>query len=207
MSAQPLLKREYITPEEYIEMEIASDVKHEYFDGEIFAMTGAPARHNRIAMSISIRLGAQLQGTPCEAFGSDQRVKVQESGLRTYPDVSIACEPRFENEKQLDLLNPLVIFEVLSPGTAAYDRSEKFRHYRQIPSLREYVLIETERAHIEHFIRQEKGGWLLLEYDGMEAEFRLASVECVLRAAEIYERVVFTEEISSSRPIVEDSQV
>ena len=211
MSAQPLLKTQTITPEEYIETEIASETKHEYLDGEVFAMAGAPARHNIVAGNIFGESRTQLRGTPCLPFNSDQRVKVEADGMRAYPDVSIACEPRFENEKQLDLLNPRVIFEVLSPGTAAYDRGEKFRHYRRIPSLQEYVLVETERPHIEHFIRQSlnlpqaQGGWLLLEYDGLEAELRLSSVPCVLRAAEIYERVVFEEEISSARPTVEDS--
>ena len=204
MSAQPLLKTEYISPEEYIEMEIASDEKHEYFDGEVFAMGGAPSRHNIIAGNIHGDSRTQLRGTPCLPFNSDQRVKIEESGLRTYPDISIACEPRFENEKQLDLLNPPVIFEILSPGTAADDRGEKFRHYRQIASLREYILVEQERPHIEHFIRQEKGGWLLVEYDGVDAELRLSSLQCVLRAAEIYERVAFEENFSSSRPSVED---
>ncbi len=202
MSAQPLLKADYITPEEYIEMEIAAEEKHEYFNGEVFAMAGASATHNRITANLTIRIGVQFSGTPCETLGSDQRVKIEASGLLTYPDISIACEPRFENEKQLDLLNPLVIFEVLSPGTAAYDRGEKLRQYRLIPSLREYVLVEQNRPHIEHFIRQEKGGWLLLEYDGLEAEFRLSSVECVLRAAEIYERIEFEEDT-----ITEDSTV
>jgi Uma2 family endonuclease len=193
MSAQPLLKADYITPQEYIEMEIASDVKHEYFDGEVFAMAGATASHNRVAMSLSARLTMQLEATPCEPFGSDQRVKVEATGIRTYPDLSIACEPRFENEKELDLLNPRVIFEVLSPGTAAYDRGEKFRHYRQIPSLQEYILIETERAHIEQFIRQENGGWLMLEYDGLDKTLQLSSVPCTLELREVYERITFEE--------------
>jgi len=206
MSAQPLLKTEYISPEEYIEMEIASDVKHQYFDGEVFAMAGAPARHNIIAGNIHGDTRFQLRGSPCVPFGSDQRVKVQESGLRTYPDVSIACEPHFENQKELDLLNPLVIFEILSPGTAAYDRGEKFRHYRQIPSLREYILVEQDRPHIEQFIRQDNGGWLLFEYDGLEAEFRLSSVQCLLRAGEIYERIAFEENPSTSMVSHEELQ-
>lgn len=207
MSAQPILKAKYISPEEYIEMEISSETKHEYFDGGVFAMAGGTASHNDIAMNLGGEIRAQLRGTPCRPFNSDMRVKIETNGMRTYPDISIACEPRFENEKELDLMNPRVIFEVLSPGTAAYNRGEKFRHYRQIPSLCEYILVETERAHIEHYIRQERGGWLLLEYDGLEIEFQLSSVECVLRASEIYERIVFEEETSSSRPSAEDSPI
>ena len=127
-------------------------------------------------MSASARLATQLEGTPCEPFGSDQRVKIEATGMRTYPDLSIACKPEFENDKELGLLNPCVIFEILSPGTAAYDRGEKFRHYRAIPSPNEYILIEQNRPHIEQFIRQEKGGWLLLEYDGLDRQIQLASV-------------------------------
>lgn len=198
MSAEPLLKTDYITDAEYIEMEIASEVKHEYCAGGIYAMSGARASHNDIAASLTISLGAQLRGIPCHPYGSDQRVKIEETGMRTYPDLSIACEPEFENEKQLDLMNPLVIFEILSPSTAAYDRGEKFRHYRTIPSLNEYILIEQNRPHIEQFIRQAnnslaRGGWLLLEYDGLDREIKLASVPCVLKLGEVYERIAFEE--------------
>jgi Uma2 family endonuclease len=204
MSAEPLLKTEYITDAEYIAMEIASDVKHEYFNGEIYAMAGASAPHNDIAMSLGGEIRAQLRGIPCHPYGSDQRVKIEETGMRTYPDLSIACEPEFENDKQLDLMNPLVIFEILSPGTAAYDRGEKFGHYRSIQSLNEYILIEQNRPHIEQFIRQPdnstaRGGWLLLEYDGLDREIKLASVPCVLKLSEVYERIVFEETPSVTR--------
>ena len=191
MSAEPLLKTEYITDAEYIEMEMASDVKHEYFDGEIYAMAGARGSHNTIAANLTIRIGINISGSPCAPYGSDQRVKIEETGMRTYPDLSIAWEPEFENEKQLDLMNPIVIFEILSPRTAAYDRGEKFRHYRTIPSLNEYILIEQNRPHIEQFIKQEKGGWLMLEYDGLDRELKLASVPCVLKLSEVYERITF----------------
>jgi Uma2 family endonuclease len=194
MSAQPLAKTEFLTAEEYIEREIVSDVKHEYFNGEIFAMAGATASHNDIAASLMISVGTQLRGTPCRPFGSDMRVKVEATGIRTYPDLSIACESRFENERQLDLLNPRVVIEILSPGTAAYDRGEKFRHYRQLSSLQEYILVETQRPHIEQFIRQENGGWLLLEYDGLDKTVQLSSVPCVLELAVVYERITFDEE-------------
>jgi Uma2 family endonuclease len=130
------------TPEEYLALERAAPFKSEYLGGEIFAMAGTSKEHVRIARNLIAALHDQLRNSPCEVFGSDLRVKVSRTGLYTYPDVTIACaDLEFEDERVDTLLNPRVIFEILSDSTEAYVRGKKFHHYRQIPSLMEYVLV------------------------------------------------------------------
>src|SRR5258707_11211141 len=139
MSAAP--QKRY-TPQEYLALERAAPFKSEYYRGEIFAMAGATRQHCRIGANLVARVDEQLRSTPCEAFGSDLRVRVLPTGLYTYPDVTVACgELEFEDRAGDTLLNPKAIFEVLSESTEAYDRGKKFDHYRHIPSLTEYVLV------------------------------------------------------------------
>jgi Uma2 family endonuclease len=132
----------FASPAEYLALERAAEHRHEYVSGRVYAMTGASREHNVIATNTSRALGNQLSGRPCETYQSDMRVKVSETGMYTYPDVVVACgTPAFEDAYVDTLLNPTVIIEVLSPSTEAYDRGEKFAHYRRLPSLREYLLI------------------------------------------------------------------
>src|SRR5262245_26620705 len=133
-----------MTREEYLEFERASEEKHEFFDGEVFAMAGARRRHNQIVINIGGELRQALRERTCEVYASDMRVRIPETNRYVYPDVTIACgEPRFEDAKEDTLVNPTIVFEVLSDSTEAYDRGDKFALYQTIPSLAEVVLVAT----------------------------------------------------------------
>ena len=182
------------TPQEYLELERKAETKSEYYRGEIFAMSGASRAHNRIAMNLSALVWNQLRGRPCDVFGSDMRVKVEISGLYTYPDLSALCgEPQFDDEHTDTLLNPSVLVEVLSPSTEDYDRGGKFELYRQIESLREYVVVAQDRLLVEHHTRQDDGSWRLVDYKDKGGELHLASIECRLRLEDIYDKVEFPQ--------------
>ncbi len=182
----------HITPQEYLERERRAETKSQYFQGEIFAMTGASREHNLIAVNLSAELRQQLRDRPCEVYQSDMRVKVGPSGLYTYPDVTVVCgEPEFEDAELDTLLNPNVLFEVLSPSTADYDRGGKFTQYRHLPSLQEYVLISQDRPWVEHFVRQPQNQWVLTETESLDDTLVLPSIDCELPLAEIYLKVHF----------------
>ena len=177
---------------EYLAFERDSEGKHEYLNGRIYAMSGGSPNHARIAVNLIRELATQLRGRPCEAFGSDMRIRIPESGLHTYPDASAVCgEPRFVRDVLDHLLNPSLIVEVLSKSTAAYDRGEKFEHYRKIPTLEEYVLFEQDRARAEHYVRDGVSGdrWGLTVLRGLDATLPLPSIGCVLALRDVYERV------------------
>src|SRR5215211_8263317 len=148
-------RKTLLSPEEYLAIERKSEIKHEYFAGEVFAMVGASKRHNLITANIIRLLGNQLADRPRNVYPSDMRVKVSATGKYTYPDVVVACdEEQFDDEEKDTLLNPVVIFEVLSESTEAYDRGKKFEQYQQIESLTEYVLVAQEPHRIEQYVRQ-----------------------------------------------------
>ncbi|HTQ78997.1 MAG TPA: Uma2 family endonuclease [Thermoanaerobaculia bacterium] len=187
MASEPQHPR---TVEEYLVLERQSETRSEYWNGEIYVMTGASRRHNRIALNVAAALDRQLAGRGCEVFVSDMRVKVPAARLFTYPDVVVACDaPEFSDGETDTLLNPTLIVEVLSPNTERYDRGLKFESYRTLPSLAEYVLISQDRLHVEHFVRQGGGSWLLTETDRSEECLDLLSVGCRLALAEICQRV------------------
>ncbi|MFB3131096.1 MAG: Uma2 family endonuclease [Rhodothermales bacterium] len=189
MSTHP---QTYLTPEEYLAFEHEAEVKHEYYAGEIFAFAGASRQHNLIVGNVYAGLHAQLRQRPCEVYASDMRVRVSPTGLYTYPDVVAVCEEaRLSDEENDTLLNPTVIVEVLSASTAAYDRGEKFEHYRKLESLKEYLVIAQERHHVERHVRQSEGQWLLSETDSVEDVIELPSIACRLAVADIYEKVEF----------------
>jgi|ERR1051325_4095467 Uma2 family endonuclease len=178
---------------EYLDLERQAEFRSEYFDGEMFAMAGGTSAHSLIGMNLGGELRALLKDTDCVAYNTDLRVKVEATGLLTYPDVSVACgEQRFLDEQRDTLLNPTLIIEVLSDSTEAYDRGKKFEHYRQIPTCREYLLVSQKEPRIEQFIRQPNGEWTLKEAVGLNAELKLASVAIVLRLAEVFAKVRFT---------------
>jgi Uma2 family endonuclease len=180
------------TEAEYLAIERDVETKHEYYRGEMFAMSGASRHHNRITVNVSALLHDQLKNRGCEHFTNDMRVKVESTTLYTYPDVAITChEPRFLDKEVDTLLNPQVIIEVLSDTTEKYDRGKKFEHYRTIPSLREYVLISQDRAHVDRFALNEQGQWVLNDASGLDAAVELAAVDCCLPLAEIYAKVEF----------------
>lgn len=180
--------RPRISPEEYLALERHSETRSEYLNGEIFAMTGASRRHNRITLNLAIALDSRLRDKGCEVFASDMRVKVSATGLYTYPDVLVVCgEPRFEGAEVDTLLNPKVIFEVLSPSTEGYDRGKKAEHFRALASLAEYVLVSQDRVHVEHYLHLNYG-WLLTEADRPEDVIELSSIDTRLTLADIYDR-------------------
>ena len=188
----------YLTPEEYITLERkaipdAETVRSEYINGEIINMPGASFPHNLITMNISARLHANLQGTGCAVFANDMRISIPTAKSYFYPDVGVVCEePRFEDDVFDTLLNPIVVIEVLSPSTEVYDRGEKFAHYRQLPSLQEYVLVAQDQIFVEHYRRQEKQ-WIFTDFEKHNEILPLPSIQCELPLQEIYERVTFLE--------------
>ncbi len=187
-----------MTPEAYLKFERASEVKHEYFGGEVFAMTGASRNHNRIVVNVTASLHGQLRRGPCELFPSDMRVKIRSSILYTYPDISVVCgEPQFEDTGLDTLLNPTLIIEVLSPSTELYDRVRKFQHYRTIESLQEYVLIAQDHPRIERYLRQSNDEWLLSDTTDLNSVLDLMAIQCRLALAEVYEKVTFEDQPSS----------
>ncbi len=175
---------------EYLAIERESDVKHEFFDGELFAMAGGSRAHNLLSLNMAAELRDALKHSPCEVYPSDMRVELP-TGLYAYPDVSVVCsEPRFEGDRQDVLLNPLVIVEVLSPSTEAYDRGTKFEHYGRLPSLREYVLVSQDRVNVEHFSRSSADeDWVFTRSTGTDTTTRFAAIDRALALSGIYAKV------------------
>lgn len=185
MAGQPQPR---VSVEEYLEMERVSEERHEYYDGEIFAMVGASLSHNLLVSALVKLLSTQL-GTRCIVCVNDMRVHIPATGLYTYPDLLVVCEkPRFADERGETLLNPTVIAEVLSDSTEAYDRGKKFDHYQTLESLTDYLLVAQDEAKIEHYARQTEG-WLLTRAKGLDDVLPLPSIGCELRLTEVYEQV------------------
>lgn len=178
-----------ISEEEYLEGESLSETKHEYYQGEVFAMAGASRRHNLIVANIVGELRTQLKGKPCRTYPSDMRLKIELTGLYTYRDVMVVCgEEQFADENQRTLLNPDVIVEVLPDSTEAYDRGAKFQNYRRSPSLREYILVSQNARKIEKYTRGEDNRWTLTETDDQHPDMVLESIGCRLELAEVYDK-------------------
>ena len=183
------LTQSFYTPEQYLDLERQASYKSEYVNGCILAMAGASREHNQIAFNIAGELHDQLKSRPCLAYVNDLRVKVSATGLYAYPDVAALCdEPHFEDKRMDTLLNPSVLMEILSPSTEAYDRGDKFAHYRRLPSLMEYVLIAQDKVRVEHYIRQDSK-WVLTEIDSLGETLYLASIQCKIPLREIYAKV------------------
>ncbi len=188
MSAQP---EQYISLEEYFKQEETSDEKHEYYQGVLYAMSGATENHCLIAMAVGSNLYNQLDDKPCRPYLSDFRLKIEAVNLYTYPDLSVICgETQFADGRQDIFTNPTVVIEVLSESTEAYDRGKKFEFYRTIPSLQEYLLIAQDRPHVERYRRQGQD-WVFTEYSALADEVVLDSIGCTLSLAAIYKRVRF----------------
>ncbi len=188
------LEKRY-TLEEYFELERTSEERFEFFNGEIFCMSGASATHNRILTNFIFHLRLKLQGRKCEIFPSDMRVKVPSAPPYRYPDLSALCgEAQFEKVGGVDTFtNPGLIVEVLSLSTEGHDRGEKFSHYKSIPSFGEYLLVAQHRPHVTQFIKHDERTWLQREFNDLEAGFTLSSLVCELTLREIYQNVVFDE--------------
>ncbi len=195
MSVQRKAENVKVSPEEYLAMERRTEEKHEYFNGEVFAMVGASPNHVLIVTNVVAELHAQLKKRPCSVYSTALRVKVSPTGLYTYPDVVVVCgESRFDDKAKDTLVNPTLIVEVLSETTKDYDRGEKFEHYRTVPSFVEYVLIAQDRRHIENFIRQPDKRWLFSETNRMEDTVELSSIGCSLSLVEVYDKIGMSPE-------------
>jgi Uma2 family endonuclease len=177
--------------EEYLSVERESvDAKHEYVAGQVFAMAGGSYDHNLITANLARRLGNQLDGSPCVVLTSDMRIRVEAADVCAYPDVSVLCgEPVFHDERRDVLTNPILIAEVLSPSTEAYDRGSKFAHYRHLPSLRHYLLIAQDRVAVDVFTRQQDDRWLLSAYPDLGAVIELERLDCRLLVRDVYDGV------------------
>ena len=181
-------QKKFYTIQEYLEMENEALEKHEYYKGEIFAMSGAGNRHNIISVNIIASLKSLLKGKKCRPYGSDMRINIPENTLFTYPDISIFCgEVKTLKEDQNTATLPKVIIEILSPSTRNYDRGIKFMLYRAIPSLKEYILVESESIHVEHFAINKEGLWQLKELNNPGEEIFLETLSIKLSLEEIYE--------------------
>lgn len=185
------LAQEQLTEAEYLDIERRAEFKSEFLDGEMFAMAGGSEAHSLIAANLVREVGNRLKGKRCVVFNSDLRVKIEATGLFTYPDLSVVCGPRrfFDQDT---LLNPRLLAEVLSESTEAYDRGKKFEHYRQIPELQEYLLVSQTEPRIEQFTRQPDGHWMLRDASGLKATLELPSLEITLALAEVFANVSFT---------------
>ena len=180
--------KQLVTIDEYLEMENAATGKHEYYKGEVFAMSGAKGQHIIICRNLMIALGIQLKGKPCQPYGSDMRIHIPVNTLFTYPDLTIVCgDPESHNDDDLNFLNPTVIFEVLSPSTKNYDRGEKFSLYRAIPSLKEYILVDSENLVIEAHHINERGNWALKEYSNIDDKLYISAIQVSIAIKDIYE--------------------
>jgi Uma2 family endonuclease len=184
MSVAP--KRKF-TAAEYLAIERQAEYRSEFLDGEMFAMAGASREHNILKDNLIVEVGIQLKGGPCRTLSTDQRVKIDRTGMYTYPDIVIVCgKPEYDPADRDTLTNPQVLFEILSPTTEASDRGRKFRHYQQLPSLREYILVSQDRMQVERFVRQPDDTWVLTVFADPDGEFSLASAPVRFPLAAIY---------------------
>jgi Uma2 family endonuclease len=177
-----------ITAEQYLELERTSEIRHEFLEGLVYAMAGESPDHSTICFNLAAITGPQLRDKPCRGFSPNMKVRAGLGGLYAYPDLMIVCgEAKFHDKHGDVLLNPNVIFEVLSPSTEKYDRGEKFRRYRtQIESLQDYVMVSQDQPRIEHHHRQSDGAWTSMEVSGLDAVLVLSSIDCRIPLAEVY---------------------
>lgn len=192
MAANP--KRKY-TLEEYFDLELSTNERYEYFDGEVFCMSGGSDAHDQVESNAHLALRLALRDKDCRVFTGNMRIKVPSLPPYRYSDGSALCgKPSFEQIGGVDALtNPTLIIEVLSDSTEAYDRGDKFTHYKSILSLKEYLLIAQRRPHITQYLKQEDGSWSYDEVNDISARIVLASVDCVIELSEIYRDVTFPE--------------
>lgn len=181
-----------LTVEEYLELENQAETKSEFLNGEMIAMAGAAPSPNFIKDNLIIELGKQLKGSGCRTSSGDQRVSIPSRGLYAYPDIVVFCgKMEMDAKDPICMVNPTEIIEVLSKGTANYDRDTKFRYYQQIPSLKEYILIKQDEPVCERFVRQEDDAWLLTYFVGLSGHLQFHSIPAKVAMSEIYADVVF----------------
>ncbi len=174
----------YITPDDYLAAEDISPIRHEYRDGEVFAMTGGTRNHHTIALNVATALKIHLRGSGCRVFMEGMKLRIEDSNSFYYPDIVVTCDDRDRPNNEQFINHPSLIIEVLSPSTARFDRTEKFADYRTISSLTEYVLVSTDRQAVEVFQRSDRGVWQLATPGDLVP---LISVNTAIAIAEIYD--------------------
>ncbi len=199
MAIANVKSKPYYTIEQYLAWERQAEERSEFIDGEIYAMAGESGAHADISMNLAGMLQSQLKGTDCRARTKDTKVRSGAlaehfgKGMISYPDMVVICgEPEYHDDKKDIVLNPKVVLEVLSDSTEEFDRGVKFARYRNFnPSLTDYILISQKEPRVEHYLRLENGEWLLREYIGLESTFDIASINCHISQAYLYDRVDF----------------
>jgi Uma2 family endonuclease len=178
-----------LNPAEYLDWEEQQEFRHEFVDGEVYAMTGGTINHSKIAVNLTILLGNHLRGSGCQVLNSDAKVEIVESNCFFYPDVSVTCDERDRNASKF-ISNPCLIIEVLSPSTEAYDRGDKFRLYRQSASLQEYILVSTTGIAIDVYQRNESGRWEIISYSSGDT-LELKSLNFSFEIDRVYDDITF----------------
>lgn len=193
MSTVPIPSKRY-TLEEYYEREPLAEARHEFHDGEILAMSGGSMEHSQIAINLGREISQRLKGSPCQVFESNLRSRIESSNRAVYPDLAIVCGPvelDTRDKSRGTIMNPRIVFEILSPSTERYDRTEKRDHYLTIPTLEAHVLIEQDRPRIEMLTRTSEGQWEVSVASGIDAVMKLSALGLEIPLREIYDRVVF----------------
>ena len=195
------LPQEYlpvVSSETYLRFERDSETRHEFLDGVVYAMAGESPDHSTICFNLAAIIGPQLRDKPCRGFSPNMKVRAGLGGLYAYPDLMIGGEAKFHDKHGDVLLNPLVIFEVLSPSTEKYDRGEKFRRYRiQIESLQDYVMVSQDQPRFEHHHRQTDGAWTSIQVNGLDGVLVLSSIDCRIPLAEVYRHTKVEHELDA----------
>ncbi len=187
----PILK--YYSEKDYLDFERSAQERHEYYRGEIFPMSGASFEHNVIEDNLRLVIGNHLKGKSCRSFGSNLRIHIPINSLYTYPDILIICDqPKFQDQHFDTVLNPMVLIEILSPSTANYDRGAKFDLYREIESLKEYILVDSTSYHCVHYSRNIDNTWVLSEMKNVNEYLPIISVDLKIALSEVYAGVFFT---------------
>ena len=182
----------YYSPQEYLELEVNSEIRHEYINGLIIPMTGGTPNHNQLAGNFYAMLNFALKRQPYQVFVTDQRLWIPSRKIHTYPDIMVVKTPLEYQEGRTDtLVNPVMIAEVLSKSTKGYDRDEKFAAYRTIPSLQEYILIDQYTMHIEQYFKTDNNQWIFSEFTDGNINLNLASISCQMTLSDIYDKVDF----------------
>ncbi|HAC62107.1 MAG TPA: hypothetical protein DCF68_00875 [Cyanothece sp. UBA12306] len=184
----------YYTPEEYLELEINSEERHEYINGEIFTVSGGTPNHNKITGNFYAALNFELRNQPYDVFVTDQRIWIPKKAIYAYPDVMVVQSKIELQEGRKDtIINPLIVAEVLSDSTKKYDLGDKFTAYRTIATFQEYILINQDKMYVQHYYKTEPNKWIFSEYEGEDAILSLASIAFQIKLKEIYNKVDFEQ--------------
>lgn len=192
-------EKKVYTPDEYLDFEVDSELRHEYIHGEIVPITGGTPNHNQITGNLCAALNFALKRQPYRVFVTDQRLWIPRKHIYTYPDVMIVeGELQLQEGRRDTILNPFMMAEVLSPSTRSYDKDDKFAAYRTISTFREYLLIEQSKMHVEHYVKNEQKRWTFSEYDDAEEVVSFNSISFQITLADLYDKVEFEVAIDES---------